>query len=145
MWGLEWPPNFPKWLPRKSWCTKCFELCMFCTWPSLAVCHDIARYGLARSFMKKWNSWFLKCEDWTTYKCHQRSATKVLVHKSFELCGSCTWPSLVVWHDIARYGLVRSFMKNWNSWFLRCEVWKGLQMSLNEYHESLCAWNVWVG
>jgi len=40
--------------------------------------------------------------------------------------------------------LVGSFVKNLNSWFLRCEGWKGLQMSPNEYHESLGAWKFWV-
>jgi len=35
-------------------------------------------------------------------------------------------------------------MKKWNSWFLRCEGWKGLQMSPNEYHENLGARKFWV-
>jgi len=35
-------------------------------------------------------------------------------------------------------------VKNWNSWFLRCEGWKGLQMSPYEYHESLGARKFWV-
>ena len=32
--------------------------------------------------------------------------------------------------------LVGCFEKKLNSWFLRCEGWKGLQMSANEYHEN---------
>jgi len=36
------------------------------------------------------------------------------------------------------------FVKKWSSWFLRCEGWKGLQMSRNEYHEILGAWKFWV-
>jgi len=36
------------------------------------------------------------------------------------------------------------FCEKWNSWFLTCEDWKGLQMSPNEYHEILGAWKFWV-
>jgi len=42
-------------------------------------------------------------------------------------------------------GLVGSFVKKWNLWFLRCEGWKGLQMSANEYCKSLGAWKFWIG
>jgi len=34
--------------------------------------------------------------------------------------------------------------KKWNSWFLRCEGWKCLQISPNEYHENLGARKFWV-
>jgi len=135
-------------------------------------------------------------------KCPQMKTMKVLVHKSFEFGGFCTWPSWSVHHGIARWlrgefcdkmkfvifemwglqrptnvpkwmpwkswcmkvlrsegfalgqvrrcttayldGLVGSFVKKWNSLFLRCEGWKGLQMSPNEYHEILGARKFWV-
>jgi len=31
------------------------------------------------------------------------STIKVLGHKSFEFGGICTWPSLSMWHDLARW------------------------------------------
>jgi len=37
------------------------------------------------------------------YKCPQMNTMKVLVHKSFELVGFCTWPSWSVHHGIARW------------------------------------------
>jgi len=36
-------------------------------------------------------------------KYPQMSAIKVLVKKSSEFGGFCTWPSLAVWHDLARW------------------------------------------
>jgi len=36
-------------------------------------------------------------------KCPQINTMKVLVHKSYEFGGFCTWPSLVVHHGIARW------------------------------------------
>jgi len=35
-------------------------------------------------------------------KCAQMNTMKVLVHKSFEFGGFCTWPRLAVHHGIAR-------------------------------------------
>jgi len=84
MWGLKRPTNVPKWIPWKSWCTKVLS--------SVGFAHD---------------------QGWR-----------------------CTTAQLD--------GLVRSFVKNWNSGFLRCEDWKGLQISPNEYHECLGAWKFWV-
>jgi len=66
------------------------------------------------------------------------STVKVLVHESFELDGVCTWPSWSVHRGIARL-LGGEFCEKKNSWFLRCEGWKGLQMTPNEYHEILGA------
>jgi len=83
MWGLERPPNVPKWIPWKSWCTK--------------VLSSVFALGQV---------------------------------------GRCTTAQLD--------GLVTSFVKNWNSWFLRFEGWKDLQMSPNEYYESLGAQKFWV-
>jgi len=37
------------------------------------------------------------------YKCSQMNTMKVLVHKSFEFGGFCTWPSVAVHHGIARW------------------------------------------
>jgi len=76
------------------------------------------------------------------YKCPQMNTIKFLVHESFEFGGFCTWPRLAVHHDIS--GLVGCFVKKWNSWFLRCEGWKGLQMTPNECHEVLGARMFWV-
>jgi len=84
MWGLERPPNAPKWIPWKSWCTKV-----------------LSSVGFAHGQV-----------------------------------GQCTTAYLD--------GFVGSFVTKWNSWFLRCEGWKGLQMSPNEYHESLGARKSWV-
>jgi len=36
-------------------------------------------------------------------KCPQMSIIKVLVHKSFEFGGICTWPSLAVLHGLTRW------------------------------------------
>jgi len=84
MWGLEGLPNAPNWIPWKSWCTKVLS--------SVGFSHGQA--------------------------------------------GRCTTAELD--------GFVGSFVKNWNSWFLRCEGWKGLQMSPNDYHRSLRARKFWV-
>ena len=45
-----------------------------------------------------------------TSKCPQMNTMKVLVHKIFEFGGFCTWPSLAVWHGLARW-LSGSFAK----------------------------------
>jgi len=66
------------------------------------------------------------------------SIIKVLVHKIFEFGGICTWPSLLVWHDFARW-LGRVFWKKRNAWFLTYGGLKGFQMSPNECHKSLGA------
>jgi len=36
-------------------------------------------------------------------KCPQMNAMKFLVHKSFELVGFCSWPSLSMHHGIAKW------------------------------------------
>jgi len=36
------------------------------------------------------------------YKCLQMNTIKFLMHESFEFGGFCTWPSLAMWHGIAR-------------------------------------------
>jgi len=77
------------------------------------------------------------------YKCPQMNTIKFLVHESFEFGGFCTWPRLAVHHDIGN-GLVGSFVKKWNSWFLRCEGWKRLEMSPNEYCKSIGARKFWI-
>jgi len=76
-----------------------------------------------------------KCPKWVPWKSW---CTKVLssVGIAQGQVGRCTTAELD--------GLVGSFVKNWNSWFLRCEGWKGLQMSPNEYHRSLRAPKFWV-
>jgi len=74
------------------------------------------------------------------------STVKVLVHESFELDGVCTRPSWSVHRGIARW-LGGEFCEKMKFVVLRCEGWKGLQMSLNEYHEILGArkFLVWRG
>jgi len=84
MCGLKWPTNVPKWIPCKSWCTKV-----------------LSSVGFAHGQVSR-----------------------------------CTTALLD--------GMVGCFVKKWNSWFLRCEGWNGLQMSPNEYHESLGARKFWV-
>jgi len=84
MWGLERPKNVPKWRPLSSW-------------------------------------WM-----------------KVLSSEGF--AHGHGWRCTTAYLD----GLVGSFVKKWNSWFLRCEGWKGQQMSANEYHENLGARKFWV-
>jgi len=79
-----------------------FEFGGFCTWPSWSVHHGILD-GLVGSFVKNWNSWFLRCDGWIGPNCAQMNAIKVLVHESFEFGGFCTWPSWLVHHVIARW------------------------------------------
>jgi len=85
MWGLERPINIPKWIPWKSWCTKVLS-----------------------------SERFAHGQGWR-----------------------CTTAELD--------GLVGSFVKKWSSWFLRCEGWKSLQMSPNEYYKSLGAGKFCIG
>ena len=103
MWGLEWLPNVPKWVPWKSWCTKVLSYVGFAhgeVWRGGTTLLDIA---WCRVLWKNEILGFWDVKVGTPYKCPQRSATHVLVHKIFESCGFCTWPCLVVWHDIARW------------------------------------------
>jgi len=121
-----------------------FEFRGVCTWPRLSVYHGIARllggeffekmkfvvfemWGLERptNFPKwiAWNSW----------------CTKVLSSEGFAHGQGCRCTT--TWLDC----LVGSFVKKWNSWFLSCEGWKGLQMSPNEYCKSHRACKFWIG
>jgi len=63
---------------------------------------------------------------------------KVLVHESFEFGGFCTWPKLAVHHGITKW-LGEGFCEKMKFVTLRCQGWKDLKMSPNEYHESLSA------
>ena len=113
-----------------------FEFGGFFTWPSWSVHHGRARWhgGELCEKLK-----FVVFEMWgleKAYKCLQMNTIEVFVHESFECGGFCTTAELD--------GLVGSFVKNWNLWFFRCEGWKGLQISPNEYHESPGARNFWV-
>jgi len=67
------------------------------------------------------------------YKYPQMNTMKFLVHKSFEFGGVCTWQACRCTTAQLDW-LVGSFVKKINSWFLRCEGWKGLQMSPKEDH-----------
>jgi len=171
-----------------------FEFCGFCT-GQVGRCTTAKLDGLVGSFVKNWNSWFLRCEGWKGLQMCPNE-----YHRS--LRASKFWLRWVLHHDIARWlggeyceklkfvtfemwelerptnvpkwipwkswctkvlssvgfahgqgwrctttyldGLVGSFVKKWNSWSLRCEGWKGLQMSPKEYHESLGARKFWV-
>jgi len=153
--------------------------------------------------MKKWNSWFLRCEGWkglqmSPNEYHENlGARKFWVRRVlhmakiggarrhrwlrlggefcekmkfvvFEMWGLERLTNFPKWRPLNSWctkvlssegfahghnwrcttasldGLVGSFVKKWNSWFLRCEGWKGLQMSANEYHENLGARKFWV-
>ena len=118
-----------------------FEFGGFCTWPRLAVHHNI---GVGGEFCEKneiRGFWDVRVGN--AYKCPQMNTMKFLVHESFEFGGFVTWPSWSVHSGIAIW-LGGSFGKKWNSWFLRCEGWKGLHISPNEYHEILGARKFWV-
>ncbi|QCE11642.1 hypothetical protein DEO72_LG10g2877 [Vigna unguiculata] len=92
----------------------------FCTWPSLAVHHGIARWldvmvGKASKCPQMNTMKVLVHESFEfsgfctwprvgkAYKCPQMNTMIVMVHESFVLGGFCTWPSLAVQHDIARW------------------------------------------
>jgi len=141
--GLERPKNVPKWIQLKVLVHESFEFGGFCTLPRLAVHHGIARW-LGREFCEKlkfviFEMWGLErptnVPKWIPWKSW---CTKVFrsVGFAYGQVRRCTTTLL--------NGLVGSFVKKWNSWFLRCEGWKGLQMSPNEYHESLGARKFWV-
>jgi len=120
-----------------------FELDGVCTWPSWSVLRGIARW-LGGEFCEK-----MKFVDFETWRSERPTnfpkwipwnswCTKVLSSEAFahgQGC-RCTMAKLDC--------LVGSFVKKWNSWFFRCEGWKGLQMSPNEYHEILGARKFWV-
>jgi len=130
--------NTMKVLVRES-----FEFGGFCTWPSLAVHHVNARW-LVGEFCEKFKfvifeMWGLerptnvpKWIPWMSWCTNGLSSVGFAHGQAWR----CTTSKLD--------GLLGSFVKNSNSWFLRCEGWKGLQMSLNEYHECLGARKVWV-
>ena len=114
-----------------------FEFGGFCTWPRLAVHHGIARL-LGGEFCEKmkfviFEMWGLERPPNVLKWIPWKSWCTIVLSSVFALgqVGRCTTAQLD--------GLAGSFVKNWNSWFLRCEGWKGLQMSPNEYHESLGA------
>jgi len=119
-----------------------FKFRGFCIWPSWSVHHGIGS-GLVGCFVKKWNSWFLRCEGWNGLQISPNEYYKILGARKLSSVGfahgqvgRCTTTFLD--------GLVGSFVKKWNSWLLRCEWWNDLQMSLNEYHESLGSLKFWV-
>jgi len=120
-----------------------FKFGGFCTWPSWSVHHGIARW-LGGEFCEKMK--FVIFEMWglerptnvPKWKPWKSWCTKVLSSVGF--AHGQGWRCTTAKLD----GLVGSFVKKWNSWFLRCQSWKGLQMSPNEYHESLGARKFWV-
>jgi len=119
-----------------------FEFGRVCTWPRLSVHHGIARLVGWEFLWKNKIRDFWDVRVGKAYKCPQMNSMKILVHESFEFWGFCIWPRLAVHDGIV--GLVGSFVKKWNSWFLRYEGWKALLMSPNEYYEILGARNFWV-
>jgi len=135
--------KFPQMNTMKVLVHKSFEFGGFCTWPSWSVHHGIARW-LRREFCEKmkfviFEIWGLErptnVPKWTPWKPW---CTKVLSSVGF--AHRQGWRCTTAYLD----RLVGSFVKKWNSWFLRCEGWKGLQMPPNEYHESLGARKFWV-
>jgi len=102
MWGLERPRNVPKWIPWKCWCAKVLSSVGFAhgqRWRCTTAYLD----GLVGSFVKKWKSWFFRCEGWKGLQMSQMSTMNVLVHESFEFGGYCTGPSWLVHHGRARW------------------------------------------
>jgi len=101
MWGLERPPNAPKWIPWKCWCTRVLG------W----VLHMAKLVGAPRhSYMVWWWAlWKIEIRGFwdvrvaKASKCPQMNTMKVLVHESFEFGGFCPWPRLAVHHGIARW------------------------------------------
>jgi len=142
MWGLERLTNFPKWRPLNSWCTKVLSSEGFAHGKLVGA----PRHNLIGWWGVLWKNeirdfWDMRVGK--AYKCPQMNTMKFLVDESFEFGGFVTWPKWLVHSGIAIW-LGLSFVKKWNSWFLRCEGWKGLQISPNEYHEILGAWKFWV-
>jgi len=201
MWGLESPTNVPKWRPLSSWWMKVLSSEGFAHgdgWRCTTAYLD----GLVGSFVKKWNSWFLRCEGWKGLQMSPNEYHEILgawkfwvrrglhmaslsVHHGitwliggefcekmkfvvFEMWGLESPTNVPKWRPLSSWwmkvlssegfahghgwrcttayldGLVGSFVKKWNSWFLRCESCKGLQISANEYHENLGARKFWV-
>ena len=66
------------------------------------------------------------------------NSMKVLVHPSFEFGGFCTWPRVAVQQGIARC-LGREFCEKLKFVVFEMPGLEDLQMSPNEYHESLGA------
>ena len=121
-----------------------FEFGGFCTWPSWSVHHGITRW-LGGDFCEKMkfvvvDMWWLErppnVPKWILWKSW---CTKVF--RSVGFAHGHAWRCTTAQLD----GLVGSFVKKWNSWFLGCEGLKGLQMSPNEYPESLGAQKFKVG
>jgi len=151
-WGLLWKNELRDfWDVRVGKASKCpqmntmkvlvhesFMFGGFCTWRRLAVHHGIARW-LGGEFCEKMKFVIFEMRGlekpinvpkWIPWKSW---CTKVYCSVGFahRQASRCTTAQLD--------GLVGSFVKNWNSWFLRCEGWIGLQMPPNEYHESVGA------
>jgi len=109
----------------------------------IGLCTTTQLDGLVGCFVKKWNSWFLTYEGWNGLQMSPNEIPWKSWSTKVEFCGFCTWPSWSVHHGIAKW-FVGCFVKKWNSWFLSCEGWNGLQMSPNKNHESLYARKFWV-
>jgi len=99
-----------------------FEFGGFCTRPSLAVHHGVTRWLGGEFLWKNEIRDFWDVRVGKAYKCPHMNTMKVLVHESFEFGGFCTWPSLAVYHRPSYLACWVSFVKNWNSWFLRSAV-----------------------
>jgi len=126
MWGLEWPANVPKWIPWNSWCTKVLSSERFAHGQG---CRRSTTQldCLVGSFVKKWNSWFLRCEGWKGLQMSPDEDDEILGARKFEFGGVCTWPRLSVHHGIARL-LGGEFCEKMR--FVVFEMW-GLEMPTN--------------
>jgi len=114
-----------------------FEFGGFCTWPRLAVDHDIGRW-LGGEFCEKneiHDFWYVRVAK--AYKCPQMNTMKFLVHERFEFGGVCTWPRLWVQHCIARL-LGGEFCEKMK--FVVFEMW-GLDRPTNV--PKWIPWNSW--
>jgi len=132
MWGLERLTNFPKWRPLNSWCMKVLSSEGFAHGKLVGA----PRYNLIDWWVVLWKNeirGFWDVRVGKAYKCPQMKTIKFLVNESFEFGGFCTWPRLAVHHSIT-WLVGGEFCEKMKFVGLRCEGWKGLQMSPNEDH-----------
>ena len=142
MWWLDWPPNVTKWIPLKSWCIEVLSSEGFAH-GQLGRCTTAYLDGFVGSFVTVkfviFEMWGLErttnVPKWIPWKSW---CMKVLSSEGFAhgQVGRCTTSQPDCF--------VGRFVKKWNSWFLRCEGWNGLQMPPNEYHEGVGARKFWV-
>jgi len=124
--------KFPQMKTIKFLVHESFEFGGVCTWQACR-CTTAQLDWLVGSFVKKWNSWFLRCEGWKGLQISPNEHHEILGARKFWIRRGLHMASLSVHHGIT-WLVGGEFCEKWNSWFLRCEGWKGLKMSPNEDH-----------